>query len=128
MIVGISTPLLPMGNTKFFSNVNDEQLDHVYIILKVFSEVCNKWHQQLWRRKLEDWEVSKVCSYIQGIPLNYSLNSEALRALIVVRYYLDKNSTKTKSSKGCRSGKPSLTMEGAMILCIQWADLSFFLL
>ena len=42
MIVGISTPLLPVRNAKFFSNVNDEQLDHVYIILKVFSEVCNK--------------------------------------------------------------------------------------
>ena len=56
MIVGTSTPLLPVGNAKFFSNVNDEQLDHVYIILKV----CNKWHQRLWRRKLKDWEVSKV--------------------------------------------------------------------
>ena len=27
---------------------------------KVFSEVCNKWNQQLWRRKLKDWVVSKV--------------------------------------------------------------------
>ena len=42
----------------------------------------------------------------------------------MVRYHLNQNSTKTKSSKSCRSGKPSLVLDGAMILCLQFADLS----
>ena len=44
--------------------------------------------------------------------------------MIAVRYHLYQNSTKIKSSRSCRSGKSSLILEGAMILCLQCAGLS----
>ena len=80
------------------------------------TEKCQKWK--------ENFVFLSWTRYTQGIPINCSLNCSSQSIDCCKISPLPKQCKDKKFQKLQVSGKSSLILEGAMILCLQCADLS----